>query len=119
MREVTSAAEAGSPPARLALELFCYRLAKHVAALTVPLGGLDALVFTGGIGENSAPTRARVSELLAHLGVRADPEANTARSREARRVSAHGSPVEVLVVPTDEELVIARDARDLVLGGAR
>ncbi|RKS68569.1 acetate kinase [Motilibacter peucedani] len=118
MRELEAAALAGDAPAQLALELFCYRLAKHVAGLTVALGGLDALVFTGGIGENSTGVRARVQELLAHLGVRADEGANAVRSQEARRVSAPGSPVDVLVIPTDEELVIARDARELV-GAAR
>lgn len=112
MRELHEAAAAGDDRARLAIDIFCYRLAKYVAALAVPLGGLDVLVFTGGIGENSAPIRAQVIELLAFLGLRLDPEAN------ATRVGGEGGPIGIsdgtgpiaLVVPTDEELVIARDA---------
>lgn len=118
VRELTAAADAGSERARLALELFCYRLAKHIAGLVVPLGGLDALVFTGGIGENSAAVRSAVLGLLGFLGLVEDPEANAVRSRTARRISPVDAGVAAVVVPTDEELVIARDAAALTGKGS-
>jgi acetate kinase len=109
MRAVCAAAE----DAELALEVFCYRAAKAVGALSVALGALDAVVFTGGIGEQSAVVRRRVLERLGVLGLRLDPVANADHGRRtAGRVSASGEvPGEVtaLVVPTDEELLIARD----------
>ena len=98
------AAEADDPDAALALEVFCRQAAKHVAAMSASLGGLDALVLTGGIGEHAAPVRARIAARLGHLGVVVDDRANEAG---ARRISPDGSPVTVLVVPTDEEAVLA------------
>ena len=108
MRSVIQSAEAGDPRAQLALDVFEYRLAKYIASLVVPLGGLDILVFTGGIGENSIPTRERVLRKLEFLGLNVDVEANDVRGKAAR-VTADG-PVAAWVVPTDEELVIAREA---------
>jgi acetate kinase len=90
---------------REAIDLFCYQVQKHTAALTVPLGGLDTLVFTGGIGENAPAIRAQICERLAHLGVRLDPRQN---GRNARLISVRGAPVRVCVIPTDEESEIAR-----------
>lgn len=112
-REVTEAAEAGSSSAALALEVFSYRLAKYVAALVVPLGRLDALVFTGGIGENSPDARSAVLGLLGFLGLVEDPARNTGLPRGSGGLVS-GGPVPALVVPTDEELVIARDTAGLV-----
>ncbi|GAB7193333.1 acetate kinase [Kineococcus sp. NUM-3379] len=118
VRTLEAAARDGHDGARLALEVFGYRLAKHVAALTVPLGGLDALVLTGGIGENSAAVRAALLGRLAHLGLRADPAAGADHGRGSTppglvTAGAPGGPV-ALVVPTDEELLIARDTARLV-----
>lgn len=119
LRSVSEAARpgngsAGSEAARLALEVFCYRLAKHVAALVVPLERLDVLVFTGGIGENSAEVRSRVLGSLAFLGLEEDTAANAVHGRDTDgRVSQEGAVLS-LVVPTDEELVIARDTAELV-----
>jgi acetate kinase len=93
------------PRARLAVDYFIYRASLSAGMLAAALGGLDAVVFTAGIGENSAVIRARVSEKLAWLGVAIDPAANEAN---ALRISQAESPVPVLVVPTDEELMIAR-----------
>ena len=94
--------------------MFCYRLAREIASLVVPLGRLDALVFTGGIGENSATVRSKVLALLAFLGLEENIIANTAHGRDHHgRVSLMGSPV-ALVVPTNEELVIAQDTAALV-----
>jgi acetate kinase len=112
MREVRRAAAGGSERATLAVEVFVYRLAKHIAALVVALGRLDALVFTGGIGENDAAIRARTLTALGFLGLEPDLEANDAHGRRTngRITEANRTPVG-LVVQTDEELMIALDAR--------
>jgi len=116
MRAVESAAAAGDERARLALEVFVYRLAKAVAAMVVSLGRLDALVFTAGIGENSAEVRRLVLARLAFLGLAEDPAANARHGRATGgRISLDG-PVLALVVPTDEELMIARDTARLIAG---
>ena len=93
------------PRARLALDYFAYRVARETGALAVSLGGLDALVFTAGIGEHAAPVRAAVCEHLVWLGVRVDSEAN---ARHGPRISTAGSTVSAWVIPTDEERTIAR-----------
>ncbi len=116
LREVWDAADAGDEDAALALEVFSYRIAKYVASLIVPLGGMDLLVFAGGIGENDERVRARVVEHLAFLGMRLDPAANDATIRgQAGTITVAGAPgtPTAVVVPTDEELVIARDAHRL------
>ncbi|GAA4963902.1 acetate/propionate family kinase [Kineococcus glutinatus] len=122
VRTLVQAADRGHPGARLALDVFAYRLAKHVGALLVPLGGLDALVLTGGIGENAVGVRSRLLALLGHLGLVEDAAANAVHGRGAEpagRISAarQAGPV-ALVVPTDEEWLIARDTADLVAGAA-
>ncbi|HET7555612.1 MAG TPA: acetate/propionate family kinase [Gaiellaceae bacterium] len=101
------------PGARLALEVFCYRVAAAVAALTAALGGLDALVFTAGIGEGSALVRERVCARLGHLGVRLDPAAN-ADARPDADVAVEDSEVRIWVVHAREDVVAARAARKLV-----
>jgi acetate kinase len=116
LRTISEAAANGNEAASLALEVFCYRLAKSVAALVVPLGRLDALVFTGGIGENSNVVRSKVLALLGFLGLEENIIANAQHGRNHRgRVSLMGAPV-ALVVPTNEELVIAQDTAALVDG---
>lgn len=118
MRAVQEAAERGDERAELALEMAAYRLAKYVGGYHVAVDGAQALVFTAGIGENAAPFRARVCDRLGALGIRLDDDANAARSRGTRRISAPGSAVEVLVVPTDEEQAIAAATAALVTGPA-
>jgi len=115
MRTLLDSAAAGDADAALAVELFCYRAAKHVAALSVALGRLDAVAFTGGIGENASPVRAAVVDHLTVLGCTLDRDANASvgADREGALISAPGIGPSVLVVPTDEELVIARDAAAL------
>jgi acetate kinase len=114
MRTVLSAAAGGDDQARLALEVFVHRLAKAVAGMVVSLERLDALVFTGGIGENSAEVRSLVLARLAFLGLAEDPEANARHGRATGgRISPDG-PVLAMVVPTDEELMIARDTARLI-----
>jgi acetate kinase len=117
MRTVLAAAAAGNQRARLALEVFVHRLAKAIAAMVISLDRLDALIFTGGIGENSAIVRSRVLARLAFLGVAEDAEANAQNGRATRgRISANGTVV-AMVVPTDEELMIARDTARLTASG--
>jgi acetate kinase len=114
MRTVQEAAESGHERARLAIDIFCYVLAKALAGLVVPLGRLDALVFTGGIGENSPPVRARVVEQLGFLGLSLDPAANATHGKDrGGRISRESGP-RVLVVPTNEELMIAMDTAEIV-----
>jgi acetate kinase len=114
MRTVQDAAARGDERARLALEVFVHRLAKAIAGLVTSLDRLDALVFTGGIGENSAVVRGLVLARLGFLGLAEDPAANAAHGRgTGGRISRPG-PVQALVVPTDEELMIARDTARLI-----
>ncbi|HZG85289.1 acetate kinase [Paenibacillus sp.] len=114
MREIQEAMEEGHPNARLAFEMYEYRLRKYIGAYAAAMNGIDAIVFTAGVGENSWLLRARTCLNLAYLGVEIDPEANLVRSKEDRRISTANSKVEVLVIPTNEELVIARDTYALV-----
>jgi len=109
MREVVQAMEEGSDSARLAFEMYAYRIRKYVGAYAAAMNGIDVLLFTAGVGENSAALRKRVCEGLTFLGIELDEERNAVRSGETRRISADGSKVEALVVPTNEELLIARD----------
>lgn len=110
VRDLTRAEAEGSAEAGLALDLYCYRAAKAVAALTVPLGGLDGLVLTGGVGEHSARVRTGVAARLGHLGVLLDAQLNAVHGESSDgRISVDGT-VTVRVVPTDEERVMARAA---------
>lgn len=116
MRTVVGAAADGNEQAGLALEVFVHRLAKAIAGLVVGLERLDALVFTGGIGENSVVVRSLVLRRLGFLGIVEDVEANADHGRSTGgRISLVG-PVVALVVPTDEELLIARDTAGVIAG---
>ena len=119
MRTVEAAAAGGNERARLALEVFVHRLSKAIAGLVVGLQRLDALVFTGGIGENSAAVRSLVLRQLGFLGLAEDVQANVYHGRRTGgRISVAG-PVLALVVPTDEELMIARDTARVIAAGRR
>jgi acetate kinase len=100
-----------APRARFAVELFCYRIARELGSLAAALGGLDALVFTGGIGEHAAPVRAQVVAHAAWLGLALDANANAAH---ATRITAAASRAAAYVIPTDEERMIAIHTRALV-----
>jgi acetate kinase len=102
------AREADDPHAAEALELYCYQARKHVGALVAALGGLDTLVFTGGVGEHAAPVRQRICDGLAYLGVRLDAARNAAH---AAVISTSDASVTVRVMPTDEDWMIARNTR--------
>lgn len=108
MCRVHELADAGDPDAGLALDMYCYRARKYVGAYSAAMDGLDALVFTGGVGQRDPVVRERVCEGLGFLGVTLDEAGNRAPAEDATRISADGAPVAVLVVPTDEELEIAR-----------
>ena len=110
MRELEASSD---PRAAFAIDYFVYRISLFTGALAAALGGLDAFVFTAGIGENSASLRARVASKLSWLGVRLDEAANAGRNQ---LISAPDSAVAVYVIPTDEELMIARHTLALVRG---
>lgn len=117
VREVRAAAARGDGEARLAMDVYCHRLRKYVGAYFAVLGGIDALVFTGGVGENSPDVREAAVAGLDRLGLAVDPDRNEALSQAERSVSPEGAAVPVLVVPTDEEAEIAaQSARLLGLG---
>jgi acetate kinase len=117
MREIHRRAEGGDEQAELTIGIFCHRLRKYLGAYYAELGRVDALVFTGGIGENDSDVRSRTCEGLENLGIQLDATANLAPDREERDVSNSASPVKVLVIPTNEELEIALQAFQTVSGG--
>jgi acetate kinase len=109
--------ESSDPDAALAVDYFVFRAAKEIGALTAVLGGIDGLVFSAGIGENSAEIRRRICETCEWLGIELDPSAN---ARNGPRISTDGSRASVWVIPTNEELMIARHTASLLgLGAAR
>jgi len=114
MREVWKRIGAGEQEAREAMDIYLHRLVKYVGAYTAVMGGLDALTFTAGIGENDANLRRELGERLGFMGVTIDQEVNETRSDEPRVISTPDSKVTVLVVPTNEELAIARQALTLI-----
>ncbi|MGA0332980.1 MAG: acetate/propionate family kinase [Kiritimatiellia bacterium] len=114
MRELLEAEAAGDERAAIAIQVFVYRLAKSIAGLVVALGRLDALIFTGGIGENSVPVRQRTLELLSFLNLTCDPELNRQHGQKNRGIISTGSSPCAMVIPTDEEIVIARDTAALL-----
>lgn len=111
MRNIVAASKQGNPRAKLAFEMFCYRVAKYIASYIVPLGRIDALVFTGGIGENSAVVRERVLAWLKGLGFAVDKTCNDINGKESGgRITQEGCNPISIVVPTNEELMIALEA---------
>ncbi|MEV5323622.1 acetate kinase [Nonomuraea sp. N2-4H] len=116
MREVRARAANGDEDARLALAVYTRRIRKYVGAYYALLGRLDAIIFTGGVGENDPQTRTEALNNLGRLGITLDPARNDAASQDERAVSPDGSEVAVLVIPTDEEWEIARQAHALING---
>lgn len=115
MRELADRAASGDKGARLAMDMAAYRLAKYIGGYHVAVGGMQALVFTAGIGENSSVFRKLVVDELGALGITLDAEANEVRSGETRVISGEDSAIRVLVVPTDEERAIAEATAGLVV----
>ncbi len=114
MRDVRAAAESGSEDAALALQVYAHRVRHYLGAYLVELGGADAIVFTAGVGENNPALRAEVCAGLEWFGIEIDAARNAATGEEPRVISADGSRVAILVVPTDEETEIARQTALLV-----
>ncbi len=110
MREVHRRADSGDQAALLALEVYCYRIRKYVGAYYAALGRVDGIVFTAGVGENDPEVRARALGGLERLGIEVDPVLNTSPQRDAHTISPDGADIAVMVIPTNEELEIARQA---------
>ena len=110
IRDLEEAAAQGKARARLALDVFIAEIRRHLGGLLIELGGVDCLVFTGGIGENSVKTRAGVCANLTELGIELDPAANS-RAKGECRVSSDKSRVQVWTIPTNEELIVARQTK--------
>ena len=113
LRDIEQAAEDGNKACRLALQMNAYRIKKYIGAYAAAMNGLDAIVFTAGIGENSALIRSLACEEMDFLGIRLDQEKNRIRSKDLREINSPDSAVKVLVIPTNEELEIARQAYKL------
>lgn len=109
MRELMAAAEKGNKQAEVAIEAFCYRLRKYIGAYTAVLGHVDGLVFTGGIGENAPLVREKACQGLAELGYEIDLARNREAVGKASEISTDASRIRMFVIPTNEELLIARD----------
>jgi acetate kinase len=116
MRTLLEAEAAGNDRARLAVDVFCYRLRKYVGSYLAVLGGVDAVAFAGGIGENSPVVRARALEGLEGLGLRLDAGRNEAARGNEAEISPEGSALRIFVIPTNEEILIARDTCRIVAG---
>lgn len=116
MREIINGVEEGDKNATLAFEMYEYRLRKYIGSYAAAMNGIDVIVFTAGVGENSAFLRETLCKQLTYLGLELDDELNNARSSEERIISTPDSKVDVLVIPTNEELVIARDTYELIKG---
>ena len=112
-RDLEAAAEEGNERAQLALDMFDYSVAKVVGSYVAAMNGVDAIIFTAGVGENASTTRAGICKYLTYLGCEVDPEANSKRGSDTL-ISTADSKVQLWVIPTNEELVIARDTRDIV-----
>jgi acetate kinase len=108
MREIIDQAEGGNDRARLAIKMFCYRIKKYIGAYLAVLGTVDAIVFTGGIGENASLLREGICDGLEHLGVSLDSDKNKAARGNVAEIQKDGAQMRVLVVRTNEELEIAR-----------
>ena len=115
MRDIEAGIEAGNERAKLAMDMYEYRILKYIGAYAAVLDGVDIIVFTGGVGENQTGTREYLMKHLDYLGITFDAEANKIRGQEVK-ISGPDSKVAVVVIPTDEELMIAEDTAELVKG---
>lgn len=112
-RDLEAAAQEGNERAQMAIDIFCYKVTKRIGSSAAAMGGVDAVVFTAGVGENSATLRAQIMKGLEFLGLHLDPEKNNVRGKETV-LSADDSPAKILLIPTNEELMIALDTAKLV-----
>ncbi|MBN2376365.1 MAG: acetate kinase [Sedimentisphaerales bacterium] len=114
MRNLTEKAQKGNARAQLAIDIFCYRVKKYIGTYTAVLDTLDAVVFTGGIGENAVSARAQICAGLTQIGIEIDPAKNAATIRKEGDITTDSSKAKVLVIPTNEEAAIAADTYELV-----
>nr|NIS16365.1 acetate kinase [candidate division Zixibacteria bacterium]NIT52729.1 acetate kinase [candidate division Zixibacteria bacterium]NIW94242.1 acetate/propionate family kinase [Phycisphaerae bacterium]NIX57942.1 acetate/propionate family kinase [candidate division Zixibacteria bacterium] len=114
MRDLLEAKNEGNNRARLAFDAYCYRIKKYLGSYSFAMGGLDAIVFTGGIGENSKDVRAKVMEDMDWIGAGIDEEKNNSAKGSESDISASDAKVRTMVIPTNEELVIARETQNIV-----
>jgi acetate kinase len=114
MREVIEAMSAGNQAAALAIDMYTYRLRKRIGSYIAAMNGIDVLLFTAGVGENAALIRAKVCQELSFLGMEIDPQSNAIAMKAERSISTPQSKVEILVIPTHEELMIAREVKRLM-----
>ncbi len=119
MRDITKAIEAGNRQATLAYELYAYRIKKYIGSYAAILNGLDAIVFTAGVGENDAKIREMVCRNMQYLGITINEEKNRAHLKVIREINQENAPVKVLVIPTNEELEIARQCYELLKGNIK
>ena len=113
-RDVSAAAEAGNQDAINCLEAYAYRIIKYIGSYIAAMGGVDVITFTAGVGENDDIVRKMVCDKLAPFGVKLDEEKNATRSKEPRIISTPDSAITICVIPTNEELPIARDTLEIV-----
>ncbi len=116
LRDVLAGAQEGDRRCQLALDVYTYRIKKYIGAYAASMGGLDVLVFTAGVGENSPFVRAKATEGLEFLGIKIDPDKNEQAVGKRMDISAEGASVRTLVIPTNEELVIATETERIVKG---
>lgn len=112
-RDIWAAADEGNRRAQLALEVFCYRIKKYIGAYAAAMGGLTDVIFTAGIGENDYRVREKICQGLEFLGIKLDPDLNRGKKSQ-RKISSDDSRVRVWVIPTDEELMIARETKEVI-----
>ena len=117
MRNLTDLAQKGDARAKLAIDIFCYRIKKYIGTYTAVLGTLDAVIFTGGIGENAKDIRAQICADLDQIGIKIDPEKNAETIAKEGQISTAASKVALYVIPTDEEAAIAKDTFELAQKG--
>ena len=114
MRDITKAINEGNQAAKLAYDMYAYRIKKYIGAYAAVLNGVDAIIFTAGVGENDALLRKLVCEELEYLGIQIDKDKNQIRSKDLREINQSDSQVKILVVPTNEELEIANQCFSLI-----
>jgi acetate kinase len=112
-RDLGEAAEKGNKRAQLALDMFHYQVRKEIGAFAAAMGGVDVITFTAGVGENGIEDRAAICKGLEYLGAKLDPKRNDVRGKDAL-ISTDDSTVKLYVIPTNEEIMIARDTKDIV-----
>jgi acetate kinase len=115
MRDITKAINDGDENAKLAYDMYAYRIKKFIGSYTAALNGIDAIIFTAGVGENDALTRKLVCENMEYLGITIDNDLNTTRTPGMREINKQGAKVKVLIIPTNEELEIANQCYTLLL----